>query len=59
MPELPEVETLARNLRNTIAGKRIDAVYLSGKTLRRPVPGDFTSRLKGRTIVRYTEREST
>jgi formamidopyrimidine-DNA glycosylase len=50
MPELPEVETIARKLRETIAGKRIDEVCLSGKSLRRPVPGDFVSQLRGRTI---------
>lgn len=50
MPELPEVETIARKLRKTIVGKRIDEVCLSGKTLRRPVPADFVSQLQGRTI---------
>lgn len=50
MPELPEVETIARKLRKTIGGKCIAEVSLSGKTLRRPVPVDFVSRLRGRTI---------
>jgi formamidopyrimidine-DNA glycosylase len=50
MPELPEVETIVRKLRHTIAGKRIVAVRLSGKALRRPVRADFASRLRGRTI---------
>jgi formamidopyrimidine-DNA glycosylase len=50
MPELPEVETIARKLRRSITGKRIAGVYLSGKALRRPFPGDFVAQLGGRTI---------
>ena len=50
MPEMPEVETIARKLRRSIAGKQIAGVYLSGKTLRRPMPRDFAVLLKGRTI---------
>ena len=50
MPELPEVETIARTLRAAIAGKRIAAIYQSGKTLRRPVPADLDARLRNRTV---------
>jgi formamidopyrimidine-DNA glycosylase len=50
MPELPEVETIARKLRKSIVGKCIAEVYLSGKALRRPMPGDLASLLRGRTI---------
>ncbi len=56
MPELPEVEIVARNLRKTIAGKQIEEVCLSGKALRRPVPGDFATKLKGKTIREITRR---
>lgn len=35
MPELPEVETVARSLRRRIVGKKITAVERSDKTLRR------------------------
>jgi formamidopyrimidine-DNA glycosylase len=56
MPELPEVETIARKLRRTIAGKRIAGVFLSGKTLRRPMPGDLAPLLKGRTILSIHRR---
>jgi len=52
MPELPEVETIARKLRNTVVGKRVSAVFLSGKSLRAPVPGHFASALTDRTIRR-------
>ncbi len=50
MPELPEVETIARTLRQRIVGKCIAEVCLSGKALRRPMPGDLASRLQGGTI---------
>ena len=50
MPELPEVETIARALRSAIAGKRIAEIFLSGKTLRRPVPADLVARLRNRTV---------
>jgi len=50
MPELPEVETIARKLRRSITGKRIAAIRLSGKPLRRPIPGHLAATLRGRTI---------
>jgi len=50
MPELPEVETIARTLRSAIAGKRIAEIFLSGKTLRRPVPANLDARLRNRTV---------
>jgi formamidopyrimidine-DNA glycosylase len=50
MPELPEVETIARRLRHSITGKRIAGVCLSGKPLRRPIPRDLAALLKGRMI---------
>jgi formamidopyrimidine-DNA glycosylase len=56
MPELPEVETIARKLRHTIAGRRIAGVRLSGKALRRPVPGHFAARLEGRTVTAVHRR---
>ncbi len=50
MPELPEVETIARKLRRTITGKQVAGVYLSGKALRRPLPENFAALLCGRTV---------
>ena len=50
MPEMPEIETIARELRKTVPGKRIKGVRLSGQTLRRPVPVSFVRSLKGRTV---------
>jgi formamidopyrimidine-DNA glycosylase len=40
MPELPEVETIVRDLRARILGRRIRAVWTSGKTLRLARPID-------------------
>jgi len=50
MPEMPEIETLARQLRAAVVGKRITGVYLSGMALRRPIASTFAARLRGRTI---------
>jgi formamidopyrimidine-DNA glycosylase len=56
MPEMPEVETIARKLRRTIIGKRVSAVLLSGLPLRRPIPASFAATLPGRTIRRIHRR---
>jgi formamidopyrimidine-DNA glycosylase len=56
MPELPEVETIARKLRRAIAGKRIAAVRLSGLPLRRPVAGTLEASLRGRSVRRVLRR---
>jgi formamidopyrimidine-DNA glycosylase len=50
MPEMPEVETIARVLREAILGRRIARVRLSGLALRRPVASDFCATLQGKTI---------
>jgi formamidopyrimidine-DNA glycosylase len=54
MPELPEVETVARGLQRTIAGRRIVSVVL-GKTDFIDNPADIEKELPGRTI-RVVER---
>lgn len=51
MPELPEVETIARKLRAALTGKRIAAVKLSGHKLRREITPGFRLSLRGRTVV--------
>jgi formamidopyrimidine-DNA glycosylase len=57
MPELPEVETIARSLREgranqpSILGKRIAEVHLLwDRTLATPAPGEFKTRLVGQII---------
>ncbi len=56
MPEMPEVETIARTLRRTIIGKRVSEVRLSGLPLRRPIAHTFAAMLSGRTIRRIHRR---
>jgi formamidopyrimidine-DNA glycosylase len=56
MPEMPEVETIARNLRRTVVGKQIAGVLLSSLPLRKPVDRKLAGRLQGRTIRRVHRR---
>ena len=61
MPELPEVETVVRDLRPQLAGRRIESVQLTRdpairkRIVRYPNPTRFVRRLRGRTI-RSVER---
>jgi formamidopyrimidine-DNA glycosylase len=61
MPELPEVETIVRDLRPQLAGRRIESVQLTrdpairGRLVRYPNATTFVRRLRGRTI-RSVER---
>jgi formamidopyrimidine-DNA glycosylase len=50
VPELPEVETIRRQLEPAMRDARIDQVLLRRKDLRRPFPRAFASRLEGRRI---------
>src|SRR3954466_5562570 len=51
MPELPEVETVARDLRGLIVGATIvDAVTFWDRTLRGITPEDFADGVAGRRI---------
>ncbi len=50
MPELPEVETIARSLEPLVRGRRIEGVELRVAGLRRPFAADFADTLAGRTI---------
>jgi formamidopyrimidine-DNA glycosylase len=53
MPELPEVETIRRDLEKEIVSKRIKSVEVSGKrSVRRHKDADeFRTRLEGRKVV--------
>ena len=61
MPELPEVETIVRDLRPQLAGRRIESVQLTRdpairrRLVRYPNPTKFVRNLRGRTI-RSVER---
>lgn len=54
MPELPEVETVAQDLRRAVVGRRITAVCVRETRLRRAVAPDLGARLVGRSITTAT-----
>ena len=62
MPELPEVETIARDLRPQLAGRRIESVHLTrdpairGRLVRYPDATRFVRGLCGRTIKSVERR---
>ena len=57
MPELPDVETLARMLHRRVRGMRIrTVVLLTPSTVRQPEPAAFRRRLRGRRITAVTRR---
>jgi formamidopyrimidine-DNA glycosylase len=62
MPELPEVETIARDLRPQLAGRRIESVQLTRdpairkRLVRYPTAPKFVRSLSGRTIKSVERR---
>ncbi len=57
MPELPETETIARDLDRTLAGRTIVAVRITRPdVLREAGRAAFARRLKGATILRSWRR---
>ncbi len=57
MPELPEVETIARKLRPELVGKRIvKADLLWSRTLATPTPAEFQKRTEGQEIRAVSRR---
>ncbi len=57
MPELPEVETIKRELLPYVCGKKITGVELFWeRMLRQPSPQDFQKRIKGQRICDITRR---
>ena len=52
MPELPEVETIARGLAPEIEGRTVTGVLVRESRLRAPLARDFAERLTGRTMGR-------
>ena len=51
VPELPEVETVRRMLHDTVVGRTVASVRLSGLRLRSPIPAGLPARAKGRRIT--------
>ncbi|MCF6277899.1 MAG: DNA-formamidopyrimidine glycosylase [Anaerolineales bacterium] len=57
MPELPEVETIIRNLRDDLTGRTIQSADLRWeRTLATPAPAAFTQQIRGQKILRLTRR---
>lgn len=58
MPELPEVETIRRDLDKEVVGKRVKSVEVTGarSTRRHQSPEAFVARLEGRKITGITRR---
>jgi len=57
MPELPDVETLARRLRRRLRGRRIRGVrLLTPSTVRHPDPATFTRLIRGRRVLGVDRR---
>jgi len=54
MPELPEVETVVRGLRNSIINQTIEAVDISDKQLRLPYHLEMVPILRGKKITDIT-----
>lgn len=51
MPELPEIETLRRDLADAVIDRRVtDVRVLDPALVRAPSPGDFAAALRGRTL---------
>ncbi len=57
MPELPEVETVARGLRETLLGRRIVSMWQDWPAaIHSPEPAEFARRIKDQEIVRLRRR---
>lgn len=56
MPELPEVETVARGLRQPLEGQRLAKVEVRVPALRWPLPKGLAKRLTGRRVLSVGRR---
>ena len=56
MPELPEVETVARGLEQGVAGRRVVRLQLNRADLRTALPPGLASRIEGQRIARVGRR---
>jgi formamidopyrimidine-DNA glycosylase len=56
MPELPEVETTRRGLLPHVLGRRFRGAVVRNASLRWPVPGDLSRRLKGEEVLAIRRR---
>jgi formamidopyrimidine-DNA glycosylase len=56
VPELPEVETVVRDLRGTLVGRRLTAIRVSKRSLRRPWSPAWTQKLVGKKVQEIQRR---
>ena len=56
MPELPEVETVVRDLRPRLVGRRVTGVWASRLALRKPWDARWKKRLNGRRVEAVRRR---
>ncbi|HEY5489180.1 MAG TPA: bifunctional DNA-formamidopyrimidine glycosylase/DNA-(apurinic or apyrimidinic site) lyase, partial [Candidatus Limnocylindrales bacterium] len=57
MPELPEVETIARELRPLIEGRTIESAWFDWpRQIKHPSPDEFVRQIRGRTILSVDRR---
>ncbi|HMF13535.1 MAG TPA: bifunctional DNA-formamidopyrimidine glycosylase/DNA-(apurinic or apyrimidinic site) lyase [Gemmataceae bacterium] len=56
MPELPEVETVARELRPRLVGKRIVSIRVGKKSLRKPWARGWTAKIRYRKVEAVLRR---
>jgi formamidopyrimidine-DNA glycosylase len=57
MPELPEVETVVRNLRQPLIGHTVTGMWHDwDKTVHSPLPGQFADRIVGQTFKAVNRR---
>jgi formamidopyrimidine-DNA glycosylase len=56
MPELPEVETVLRGLREHVLGRRVTAVEVRNPAVILGAPGDFVRNIAGRRIVGFSRK---
>ena len=57
MPELPEVETVARGLRGSLLGRTITGATVGwSRTIGRPAMDEFMARVAGRRVILVTRR---
>jgi len=57
MPELPEVETVVRSLREPLIGRHVESVWYDwAKVVKTPSAEQFTARLHGQTFRAITRR---
>ena len=56
MPELPEVETVVRDLRPQLTGRRITSLHVSDRALRKPWASAWKEELVGTTVAAVERR---